>query len=94
MLRSFFVGLPAALVLSAANEYKDVPVVDVNCSKKVAADADSHPRECALKVPDSGFGIVVPHFPMQKEAEARQGFLERADFEKLRAEMTEPCTQL
>jgi hypothetical protein len=32
---------------------------------------------------------IVPHFPMHKESEARQGFLERPDFEKLRAEMPE-----
>jgi hypothetical protein len=36
-----------------------VPVVDVNCSKKVAAEPDAHPRECALKCAGSGFGIVT-----------------------------------
>jgi Tfp pilus assembly ATPase PilU len=33
--------------------------VDVNCSKKVAADPDSHTRVCAMKCEASGFGIVT-----------------------------------
>jgi len=52
-------GLAAMPVLSAVETYKDVPVVDVNCSKKVAADPDSHTRACALKCAASGFGIVT-----------------------------------
>jgi len=52
-------GLGAMPALAAAENYKDVPVVDVNCSKKVAADPDSHPRACALKCAASGFGIVT-----------------------------------
>jgi integrase len=31
----------------------------------------------------------VPYFPMQKESEPREGFLERPEFENLRAEMAE-----
>jgi len=53
------VGLCAVPALATAEDYKDVPVVDVNCSKKVAADPDSHPRACALKCAASGFGIVT-----------------------------------
>jgi hypothetical protein len=52
-------GLCAAPAFAAAESYKDVPVVDVNCSKKVAAAPDSHTRECALKCAASGFGIVT-----------------------------------
>ena len=52
-------GLAAMPALGATESYKDVPVVDVNCSKKVAADPDSHPRACALKCAASGFGIVT-----------------------------------
>lgn len=48
-----------ALPSFAADTYKDVPVVDANCSKKVAADPDSHTRACALKCSASGFGIVT-----------------------------------
>jgi len=43
----------------AAETYKNVAVVDVNCSTKVAADPDSHTRACALKCAASGFGIVT-----------------------------------
>jgi hypothetical protein len=50
------VGIPA---LAAAETYHDVSVVDVNCSKKVAADPDSHPRACALKCAASGYGIIT-----------------------------------
>jgi len=53
------VGLAAMPALAAVETYKDVPVVDVNCSKKVAADPDSHTRACALKCAASGFGIVT-----------------------------------
>jgi hypothetical protein len=52
-------GLAAMPALAAVETYDDVPVVDVNCSKKVAADPDSHTRACALKCAASGFGIVT-----------------------------------
>jgi hypothetical protein len=52
-------GLAAMPALAAVETYKDVAVVDVNCSKKVAADPDSHTRACALKCAASGFGIVT-----------------------------------
>ena len=60
-LGSFFVllGLCAMPAFAAAATYDNVPVVDVNCSKKVAADPDSHTRDCALKCATSGFGIVT-----------------------------------
>lgn len=60
-LASFVVllGLAAMPAFGAVETYKDVAVVDVNCSKKVAADPDSHTRECALKCAASGFGIVT-----------------------------------
>src|SRR5258705_1415792 len=52
-------GMLAIPVLAASEAFTDVPVVDVNCSKKVAADPDSHTRACALKCQESGFGIVT-----------------------------------
>jgi hypothetical protein len=52
-------GLLAIPVFAANETFTDVPVVDVNCSKKVAADPDSHTRACALKCQESGFGIVT-----------------------------------
>ncbi len=60
-LSSFLVllGLCAMPALAAAATYENVSVVDVNCSKKVAANPDTHTRECALKCAASGFGIVT-----------------------------------
>jgi hypothetical protein len=60
-LASFFVlfGLCAMPAFAAVENYKNVAVVDVNCSTKVAADPDSHTRACALKCAASGFGIVT-----------------------------------
>jgi hypothetical protein len=50
-------GLCASPAL--AESYDNVPVVDVNCSRKAATDPDSHTRDCALKCAASGFGIVT-----------------------------------
>jgi Tfp pilus assembly ATPase PilU len=52
-------GLCAISAFAAAETYKDVPVVDVNCSKKVITDPDSHTRACALKCESSGYGVVT-----------------------------------
>lgn len=52
-------GLLAMPVFAANETFTDVPVVDVNCSKKVAADPDSHTRACALKCRESGYGILT-----------------------------------
>jgi hypothetical protein len=44
----------------AANEtFEDVSLIDSNCSKKAAADPDSHTRECALKCQAGGYGILT-----------------------------------
>ncbi|MGC1621051.1 MAG: hypothetical protein WA765_21350 [Candidatus Acidiferrum sp.] len=52
-------GLLALPAMASAETYKDVPVVDANCSAKVAAAPDSHTRACALKCEASGFGIIT-----------------------------------
>jgi hypothetical protein len=52
-------GLLAAPALAATKSFTDVPVVDVNCSKKAAANPDAHTRSCALMCEKSGFGIVT-----------------------------------
>jgi hypothetical protein len=52
-------GLVATPAFAAVLTYKDVSVVDVNCSKKVAADPDSHTRACALQCAESGYGIIT-----------------------------------
>jgi hypothetical protein len=53
-------GLLVTPALAATQTFNDVPVVDVACSKKVAADPDSHTRDCALMCEKSGYGIVTP----------------------------------
>jgi hypothetical protein len=60
-LRLFLVllGLCVMPAFAVAETYENVAVVDVNCSKKVAADPDSHTRACALKCEGSGFGILT-----------------------------------
>ncbi|MEO6910477.1 MAG: hypothetical protein ABI158_06100 [Edaphobacter sp.] len=52
-------GLLAAPALAATKTFTDVSVVDVSCSKKVAANADVHTRSCALACQKSGFGILT-----------------------------------
>ena len=52
-------GLFAVPMFAASETFSDVPLVDVNCSKKVAADPDSHTRACALKCEGSGFGVIT-----------------------------------
>jgi len=52
-------GLCAMPAFAFGATYENVPVVDVNCSKKVAANPDAHTRDCALKCSGSGFGIVT-----------------------------------
>jgi len=52
-------GLLALPQIAAAETFKDVPVVDTNCSAKVASAPDTHTRACALKCAASGFGIIT-----------------------------------
>ena len=58
-----FVLLFASVVLFAipvlSETFHDVPVVDKNCSSKVAANPDAHTRDGALKCAASGYGIVT-----------------------------------
>jgi hypothetical protein len=53
------VGLLVTPALAAPKSFKNVSVVDVACSSKVADNADAHTRDCALKCEKSGFGIVT-----------------------------------
>jgi hypothetical protein len=42
-----------------SEDFHNVPVVDKNCSSKVAANPDTHTRDCALKCAASGYGIIT-----------------------------------
>lgn len=52
-------GLSALPALAANESYKNVSLIDANCSKKAAADPDSHSRACALQCATSGYGILT-----------------------------------
>lgn len=52
-------GLLALPGVAAAETFNNASVVDVNCSKKVADNPDSHPRSCALKCEASGYGVIT-----------------------------------
>jgi hypothetical protein len=52
-------GASAVPAFAASASYKNVSVVDVNCSSKAAANADAHTRACALKCAGSGYGIIT-----------------------------------
>jgi len=44
---------------AAAEEWRNVPMVDTMCAAKVKAKPDDHPRSCALQCQKSGFGIIA-----------------------------------
>lgn len=46
-------------LLCAAETWRDVSLVDVNCSAKVKSNPDAHTRNCALQCSKSGFGILT-----------------------------------
>jgi len=52
-------GVCAIPAFAAPETFTGVSVIDSNCSKKAAADPDSHTRECALKCAASGYGILT-----------------------------------
>lgn len=52
-------GVFALPAFGATQTFTDVSVVDSNCSKKVADNADGHTRACALKCEASGYGIIT-----------------------------------
>lgn len=52
-------GLWALPALGATESYQNVPLLDVGCSKKAAANPDAHTRDCALMCAKSGYGIVT-----------------------------------
>jgi hypothetical protein len=51
--------ITGAPLLSAAQTWNDVSLVDLNCSAKVKSNPDGHTRDCALQCSKSGFGILL-----------------------------------
>ena len=57
-LAAVVVALLALPALAAESKnFENVSMIDVNCSTKFADKLDSHPRACALRCADSGYGI-------------------------------------
>jgi len=54
-----FAILSGAPLVCAAETWKDVSLVDVNCSVKVKNNPDAHTKNCALQCSKSGFGILT-----------------------------------
>ena len=48
-----------AAVPLMADTWKDVPLIDSNCSAKVKSAPDQHTRQCALSCAKSGFGVLA-----------------------------------
>lgn len=72
------VGLLASPAFAASKVFTGVSVVDVSCSKKAAADADVHTRDCALMCQKSGFGILTADKKFLKfDAEGNAKILEQ-----------------
>ncbi len=53
------ITLLAMPLLCPAETWKDVSLVDVNCSAKVKDNPGAHTRNCALQCSKSGFGIMT-----------------------------------
>ena len=52
-------GLLVSPALAETKSFTDVSVIDVACSKKAAANPDTHTRACALTCQKSGYGILT-----------------------------------
>jgi hypothetical protein len=56
---TFVLALAAALpAFAAAEAWKNVAMIDTQCSQKAKANPDAHTKDCALMCAKSGFGIV------------------------------------
>lgn len=59
-IASFLIMLGLGVVPAfAATSYHNVSLIDVNCSKKAAANPDAHTRSCAIMCAKSGYGILT-----------------------------------
>jgi len=60
----------------AEQTFTNVPVIDILCAKKSAANPDAHTRDCALQCQGSGFAIVTSEQKVLKfDAEGNQKIL-------------------
>ncbi len=54
-----FVLLTGVAALSAAETWKNVPIVDTQCLSKVKANPDAHTKSCMLQCEKNGYGIIA-----------------------------------
>lgn len=59
-------GLAVSPALAATVTFNNVPMVDVKCSSKVAANPDAHTRTCALGCEKSGYGVITSNHQFLK----------------------------
>jgi hypothetical protein len=52
-------GVAALATGAAAEEWKNVSVIDTHCLEKVKKDPDAHPTSCALQCVKGGYGILT-----------------------------------
>lgn len=69
-------GLGVVPAFAATATFSDVPVVDVSCSKKAAANPDAHTKSCALACEKSGFGILANNKFLKFDAKGNQEILQ------------------
>lgn len=69
-------GLGVVPAFAATATFNDVPVVDVNCSRKAAANPDAHTKSCALACQKSGFGILANNKFLKFDAKGNQEILQ------------------
>ncbi len=61
-MKRSFVFLAALFLLTfplRAETWKSLPLMDGHCVAKMAKDADSHPRSCAIQCAKGGYGVIT-----------------------------------
>lgn len=90
VLSAFALLFPAFL---AAEDWSNVSIIDSHCEAKAKANADAHPRDCALMCAKSGYGIIDQSgnylkFDAKGNAEAKQLLQNSTRKDHLRVDVT------
>jgi hypothetical protein len=59
MKKLLVIATLAFSVCASASTWNNVSLIDKNCSRKAAANADAHTTKCALGCSGSGYGILT-----------------------------------
>lgn len=46
-------------LIASAETWNNVNLIDSTCARKMAANPDAHPRDCAIKCAQFGYGIIT-----------------------------------